>query len=354
MKLRLIECYVPKGIFAGLESSISEKSLEQIIWSSVNEERNQTVIKILTTLSYAEVVMDELSTAYGGSNFRMITLSPTSVFPPIKEDEEEKEKEKESAGVEKKKDEKVVVDEKLVERFTRAEILSKMEDFSRISKESILMLILSAIVASIGLWKNDVAIIIASMIIAPLLGPNIALSFSVSVMDFKLAEKSLKNLILGISLVLVFSIFLGNIIPISPEYPQIASRMDLGFYNIIIALSAGIIGTLSVLICGISSSVVGVMIAIALIPPLVAFGLMVGSGYYIESLPIGILFITNIVAVNFCSVLLFFLYGVTPYKWWEKEKAKNFTIVTLIFWLLALLFMAGIIIYRENIINLFI
>ncbi|MBP2201179.1 putative hydrophobic protein (TIGR00341 family) [Methanococcus voltae] len=346
MKLRLIECYVPKGIFAGLESSVSEKSLEQIIWSSVNEERNQTVIKILTTLSYAEVITDELSTAYGGSNYRMFTLSPTSVVPPIKE--EELEKEKEDAGIEKKEE------EKLVERFTRGEILSKMQDFSTISKESVLMLILSAIVASIGLWKNDVAIIIASMIIAPLLGPNIALSFSVSVVDVELAKKSLKNLILGISLVLVFSIFLGNIIPISPEYPQIASRMDLGFYNIIIALSAGIIGTLSVLICGISSSVVGVMIAIALIPPLVAFGLMVGSGYYIESLPIGILFVTNIVAVNFCSVLLFFVYGVTPYKWWEKEKAKKFTIVTLIFWLLALLFMAIVIIYRENIINLFI
>ncbi|MCS3901312.1 TIGR00341 family protein [Methanococcus voltae] len=344
MKLRLIECYVPKGIFAGLESSVSEESLDKIIWSSVNEERNQTVIKILTTLSCAESITDELSTAYGGSNFRIFTLSPTSTYPRLLE--EEKEESNETNNEDKK--------EKLTERFTRGEILSKMEDFSKITKEYILMLILSAIVASIGLWKNDVAIIIASMIIAPLLGPNIALSFSVSVADFELAKKSLKNLILGVSLVLIFSIFLGHIIPITPEYPQIASRMDLGLYNVLIALSAGIIGTLSVLISGISSSVVGVMIAVALIPPLVAFGLMLGAGYYLEALPIMILFIMNIVAVNFCSVLLFFVYGITPYKWWEKEKAKTFTIFTLIFWLLALLFMAGIIIYRENIINLFV
>ncbi|MDK2987954.1 MAG: hypothetical protein PWQ47_1092, partial [Methanothermococcus sp.] len=59
----------------------------------------------------------------------------------------------------------------------------------------------------------------------------------------------------------------------------------------------------------------------------------VGAGYYIESIPILLLFIANIISINLSSVLLFFLYGISPYKWWEREKARKLTIIAISVWM---------------------
>ncbi|MBA2861352.1 TIGR00341 family protein [Methanococcus maripaludis] len=329
MNVRLIECYVPKKIYSGYEESL-ENNLENIIWHSVCEESNHTVIRLITETEHVEKVIDVLSSKYGGSNFRIIVTEPTATIPEIK------------------KEEKVEVEDKTPKRVSRHEIIGKIGDVSHLSKEYYSLLFLAAVVASIGIWLDDVALIIGSMIIAPFLSPMISFTFSVAVMDLAFAKKSLKNLLLGILTVLIFSFVIGTFLHVSPESPQIASRMNLGLQNIAIALSAGFVGTLSMLIPEISSTVVGVMIAVALMPPLVAFGLMLGSGYYIESIPILILFIVNIISVNFASAFLFYLYGITPYKWWEIEKARKLAIFSIIFWFLNLVILTSIILTFGN------
>jgi uncharacterized hydrophobic protein (TIGR00341 family) len=312
LKLRLIECYIPKHIFAGLDGIVKDDQLD-IIWTHVEEEANYTLIRILTTLKSTEKIVDKLNNQYGGSKFRIIVFQPTTTVPEVIEEPTEK-------------------NGNIPERLSRQEIYGKMYETTNISKEYFLMIVLSAIVASIGIWKNDVAVIIGSMIIAPLLSPNIALSYSITVADSNLAKKSIKNLLLGTGIVLILSIVLGHFLPITPANPQISSRMNLDIEQVIIALAAGIVGAIST-ISGISSAVVGVMIAIALLPPLVAFGLSVGAGYYIESIPILLLFIANIISINLSSVLLFFLYGISPYKWWEREKARKLTIIAISVWM---------------------
>uniref|UniRef100_A9A9S7 Hydrophobic protein (TIGR00341 family) n=1 Tax=Methanococcus maripaludis (strain C6 / ATCC BAA-1332) TaxID=444158 RepID=A9A9S7_METM6 len=329
MNVRLIECYVPKKIYTGYEESLGD-NLENIIWHSVCEESIYTIIRLLAETEHVEKVIDILSSKYGGSNFRIIVTEPTATVPEIK------------------KEEKVEVEDKTPKRVSRHEIIGKIGDVSNLSKEYYSLLFLAAVVASIGIWLDDVALIIGSMIIAPFLSPMISFTFSVAVMDLAFAKKSLKNLLLGILTVFLFSFVIGTFLHVSPESPQIASRMNLGLQNIIIALSAGFVGTISMLIPEISSTVVGVMIAVALMPPLVAFGLMLGSGYYVESIPILILFIVNIISVNFASASLFYLYGITPYKWWEIEKARKLSMYSILFWFLNLIILACIIIIFGN------
>jgi uncharacterized hydrophobic protein (TIGR00341 family) len=313
---------------------------EDIIWHNVEEINNSMVIKILTTLKNTEVIVDKLNKEYGGSKFRIIVFEPKSTIPEITEKVEKEEKEIIGDGIE---NNSIKGNIQELERLSRQEIYNKVSEIIYAPKEYYLMIILSTIVAAIGIWKDDVAIIIASMIIAPLLSPNIALSFSMSIADKELAKKSLKNLFLGIGLVILLSVFLGHILPISLKNPQIVSRMNLGVADIIIALCAGIVGALST-VSGISSVVVGVMIAVALLPPLVAFGLTFGAGYFIESIPILMLFLINIICVNLSSSVIFALYGISPYRWWKKEEAKKLTIFAILTWFI-LLIIAAIMIY---------
>ncbi len=328
LKLRYIECYVPKHIFGGLDKILED--CEDIIWNSVEETNNFMVIKILTTLKNTEKILDKLNKEYGGSKFRIIVFEPKTTIPAVEKDEKES-NEEDSEKVQE------------LERLSRQEIYNKVSEIVHSPKEYYLMLILSTIVAAIGIWKNDVAIIIASMIIAPLLSPNMALSFSMAIADRDLAKKSLKDLILGIGLVILLSVFLGYILPVSIKNPQIISRMNLGIEDILIALCAGIVGALSV-VSDIPSVVVGVMIAVALLPPLVAFGLTVGSGYFIESIPILMLFLINIICINLSSSVIFAIYGISPYKLWDKEEAKKLTIFSILVWCI-LLIVAVVIIY---------
>ncbi|AEH06515.1 TIGR00341 family protein [Methanothermococcus okinawensis] len=343
MKLRYIECYIPKHIFSGTDKILEDCG--DVVWYNVEEINSNVIIKILTTLKNTELILDKLNKEYGGSKFRIIVFEPKSTIPEIvekieKEEIEEKETTDKNLNVIKAPIKKNIQE---LERLSRQEIQDKVSEMIYAPKEYYLMLILSTIVAAIGIWKNDVALIIASMIIAPLLSPNISLSFSMVVADKQLAKKSLKNLLLGVGLVILLSVFLGHFLPLSLKNPQIVSRMNLGITDIIIALCAGIVGALST-VSGISSVVVGVMIAVALLPPLVAFGLTFGAGYFVESIPILVLFLINVICVNLASSVIFALYGISPYKWWKKEEAKKLTIFAILTWVI-LLIIAVILVY---------
>ncbi|EHP83769.1 TIGR00341 family protein [Methanotorris formicicus] len=322
MKLRFIVCYIPKHLFVGIDKLKGDG----VIWISADVEGSYCVIKILSTLKDAEQIIDKLNQIYGGANFRIVVFEPTTTIPPIEEIEKEK------------------IEEGKPERLSRQEMYNMMIELSKFSKEIFLMTILSAIVASVGIWKDNVAIIIASMVIAPLLGPNMALSFSITVADLDLARKCIKTLLLEIFVVILLAILLGYFNPVSLDSPQIHSRIFLGIWDII-ALSAGIAGALTV-ISEVSSAVVGVMIAIALLPPLVVFGLLIGSGHFNESIPLLILFLINIIGINLSAILVFHAYGISPYRWWKREMAKKYTIFAMAIWFLLLVIMTLLIIFK--------
>ena len=266
MKLRFIECHIPKHLFMGIDEI---KQWDGVIWANVTTDGAISTIQILTTLKDSEKIVDKLKERYGGANYRIVVFEPTMTYPPVEEEKEEP------------------------ERLIREELYNIASDIANLTKENILMLILSTIVAIAGIYKDDVALLIASMIIAPLLGPNIALSLSITVADYKLALKSIKTILVELIFVIILSMIAGHYLPVSLDNPQIHSRITLDFWNIIIALSAGIAGSLST-ISNISSTVVVVMIAIALLPPLVVFGLLIGAGYVEQSFSALILFLINI------------------------------------------------------------
>jgi uncharacterized membrane protein len=137
-------------------------------------------------------------------------------------------------------------------------------------------------VATIGLFEDNVTVVIGAMVIAPLLGPNIALAFGAALGDR------------------------------------------------VLALASGAAGVLS-LTTGLSSAMVGVMVAVALLPPTATLGLTLAAGNYHLALGAGLLLLVNIVSVNLAAKLVLIIRGVKPRAWLEKQKARQSMLAYIVF-----------------------
>lgn len=210
------------------------------------------------------------------------------------------------------------------------------------------MAVLASFVAGIGLLKNDVAVIIGSMVIAPLLRPNMALSLATTLADFELAKKAIFTNITGFALVMSIGIIMGLTMEVDATIPQIASRSDVSHYYIFIALATGVAGAYSIT-SGVAEALVGVMVAVALLPPLVAAGLLFGARYWIDATGALLLCLVNIVSINLASVITFIFQGIQPREWWEAKKAKRAVRIAITLWIILLLMLAVMIFLEQQI-----
>ncbi len=232
---------------------------------------------------------------------KLIVMPVEAHLPKHKEKEEEKEKKATAA---------------------RESIYEKVEKSAHINIDFIILVTLSTVVATIGLIENNVAIVIGAMVIAPLLGPNIAFSLATALGDTKLMFASVKSILLGVGIAVLLPYILAHVLSISLVSHEVLMRTHVGFDSVILALASGAAAALSIT-TGLSSVLVGVMVAVALLPPATVFGLMLGDGRFDLAFNAGILLAINIVSINLSSKIIFIFKGITPRTWFEKEKAKH-------------------------------
>jgi uncharacterized hydrophobic protein (TIGR00341 family) len=233
-------------------------------------------------------------------------------------------------------------------RTSMEELYGDATEMGGITLTYVVMILLAAIVAAVGLLLDDVAVIIGSMVIAPLLGPNIALTLASTLADWKLAKLALYTSLLGYVLCLGIGVLFGMYFDVDTASPQLLARTDISLLMVIVALAAGVAGALS-FTRGASEALVGVMVAVALLPPLVAGGLLMGSENWSESLGALLLFAVNVLAIKLSGALTFVAQGVSPRNWLEKEAARRTTIMAIVIWLFLLLLVSGAILLYQNI-----
>ena len=202
-----------------------------------------------------------------------------------------------------------------------------------LSVNYILMVILSSFVAGIGILKNNVAIIIGAMVIAPFLGPNMSMAFGTTLGDIPIIKKSIITALVGTVIALAISILWGLF---ASNVDGILRDPNIEYQDVLLALVCGFAGVISIL-SGHGSTLVGVMVAAALLPPLIRSGLLIGGADYKNALNSFLIFSTNIVSLNIAGIITFYLAGISPRRWWEKETAKKKTRSAFIVWTLALI-----------------
>lgn len=109
------------------------------------------------------------------------------------------------------------------------------------------------------------------------------------------------------------------------------SRTYVGMDAVVLALASGAAAVLS-LTTGLSSVLVGVMVAVALLPPMATVGLMLGSGQFDLAFGAALLLAVNVVCVNLAAKTVFLFRGIKPRTWLEKRKAKQSMMTYMLFW----------------------
>jgi uncharacterized hydrophobic protein (TIGR00341 family) len=148
--------------------------------------------------------------------------------------------------------------------------------------------------------------------------------------------KSQKANLMGIVMAVIFAVIMGIIFQVDPDSFEIASRTAAGLPDVLLALASGTAGVLSITV-GVATALVGVMVAVALMPPLVTFGLLLAGGYWDLALGAGMLFLINLICINLSGVAVFMVKGISPRKWWEAEKAKRSVRNSIMIWTLLLI-----------------
>lgn len=327
MSLRLIEIYGLTEKKENIESLLKNVTIFGLWQDRLPDKK--TVTRILIDSEQTEPVLETLEEKYEKeTDFRIIVL-PVEASIPRPDKDEIKDHEK-----------------KTKERLSIEELYQTITEQATVSKTFFYLIILASIVASIGLLYNNVAVIIGSMVIAPLLSPSMALSVATTLADKKLAREALITSISGYLIAIIIGIIFGLFFTINPEASEILSRTDVNLLYIILAFASGIAGSLS-FTKGISQALVGVIVAVALLPPLVTTGLLIGSFCWNQALGSFLLFSVNVVCINLSSVVTFLTQGITPKKWWEKEKAKQSIQKAIIIWTSMLLILALLILLYQ-------
>ena len=333
MAIRLIEIVLPSSFQSEVHDLLKDfDSLD--LWQE-RIAKNRIHIKFILPTEKTEEVLDLLEKRFSSTEgFRIILLPVEASIPKLEAEENQK---AERRGGETK--EKPLFGSI---RISRAELYAEAEKTTRFSWVLVLLTVLSSLVVCIGILRNNVVFIIGAMVIAPVLGPNFALSLGTTLGDVSLSRKAIRVIVIGILISLSFSLFMGLVLPVNPQIPELVSRTEVNIGDIVLALAAGSAAALS-FTSGLLSALIGVMVAVALLPPLVTAGLLVGAGYWRMALGSILLFLTNFICINLSGVVTFIIQGIRPLTWWEADKAKKAAFRAVLVWSLLLIALTAII-----------
>ncbi len=322
--MRLLEIIIAEADREGVEALLTEdKVIERWTFPS---DQGQTVIKVLTDRENAKTLLAELEKKPGQRTiiYRVEGTSPKLEAPTGEEKEMLK----------------------IGKFFTisKEELYSHIDQPVKLSVNFILMVILSSFVAGIGILKDNVPIIIGAMVIAPFLGPNMSMAFGTTLGDWTIIRKSTVTGLVATALALAISMIWGWT---ASDVESIVRDPSIGYQDLLLALMCGFAGVIAV-VSGPGAALVGVMVATALLPPLMRAGLLLGGGYFSDALNSFLIFSTNVVCVNLAGITTFYLAGIRPGRWWEKKKARRKTLVAFFAWILALVVLVvAILLFQE-------
>ncbi|CAN5707054.1 TIGR00341 family protein [soil metagenome] len=189
-------------------------------------------------------------------------------------------------------------------------------------------ILLSAGIATFGLVLNSPAVIIGAMLISPLMGPIMATGLALAAGDLYLAIKAVSSLLASISVAIGLSGFIVWLLPFHSATGEILARTNPNLLDLGIALFSGLAGSIAVGRAAGSDGVTtlpGVAIAVALMPPLCTIGFGLGSGANARIMGgAGLLFITNLVAIVASAFMVFLLIGMnSPAIRAEMEHSRS-------------------------------
>ncbi|MET0052683.1 MAG: DUF389 domain-containing protein [Candidatus Thiodiazotropha sp.] len=196
-----------------------------------------------------------------------------------------------------------------LERQARLELVERISIGADGGVDFIVMMILAATLASLGLLQGSTAVVIGAMLVAPLMGPLVAAGLALTQGNLQLFRKAFLVCGVGILIGLGASLIFGILNPGFEASQEIEARGRPDVFDLGIALVSGMVAAYAMGRPNVSGTLAGVAIAAALLPPLAVVGIGATNNELLIAGNAAILFVTNLVAIVLGAALIFRLLG---------------------------------------------
>ena len=215
-------------------------------------------------------------------------------------------------------------------------IIASTESYTEFDQKKFILAAIAGLVAMVGLFVNNIGIIIGAMLISPLLGPIYALAVYVAIGDIKTTLRCIE--ILGLMVFMLVAIaaissFALSFIIALPLTPEILSRTDPNAVFILMAVLLGL-ATMIALEKGIPEGIAGVAIAAALLPPAVVTGITVAL-FPEGALKSLVLTLQNVVGLIAGSIIGVMFLHIGPRELFAQAQSRQ--VIIRVAWFLAIL-----------------
>lgn len=315
--MRLLQIAVPNGMRDPVEGKLVESDIDYFLTDDTSRRDFSAIVFVPTGTENVEALVDDLRDVGVQQEGYVFVSKLEAVL---------------SDRFERRQGERPTSDKETEEtsgRIAREELQVRAAEIASITPTYVLFTVLSTVIATAGLLMNSAAVVVGSMVIAPLIGPAISTSVGSILNDDELFRTSVKAQFVGVILAVVSATVFAGIVRVAllPNLQiqfieQVAERVNPGALALVVALGAGVAGAVSITSTT-SITLVGVAIAVALIPPAATVGLGIAYGDATAAVSAGILVALNVLSINAASLGTLWIRGYRPENWFAEQEARR-------------------------------
>jgi uncharacterized hydrophobic protein (TIGR00341 family) len=316
--VRLLQITIPAGKRETILRALDDEEVDYVVSDETSGRKYSAIAYVPLPNEAVQPILDALREAGLGDDAYTVILDANTVvsrrFEALKERYEES--------------------EEAEDRISRDELQAAAAQLAPSTATFIAMTVISALIATAGLLLDSPAVVVGSMVIAPLIGPAMAASVGTVINEQELFRRGVRLQAGGLLLAVVASALFAAVVknahlipPIAEIFtvPEIQERVAPDVLSLIVALGSGAAGVIA-LTSGVSTALVGVMIAAALVPPtaVVGIGLAWGSPRTVSGALV--LVLANFLSINFAALAVLWVMGYRPENWFRREEARSATL----------------------------
>ncbi|WP_262175650.1 TIGR00341 family protein [Haloarcula laminariae] len=299
--MRLVQVVVPDEKRGDIVSKLREHELGVSTTKETSGEDDRTLVSFVVPADAVEHVLDELHEV--GLEEEWYIASLETEFASFE-------------GVDEVQNRWAKTPNRVAPRTLR----SKAKDMRLNTRAYLWMMTLSTIIATAGLLIGSPAVVVGSMVLAPIVSPMLTASIGLVRDDQRMVFDSVRMQGVGLGVAVVgataFSWLLKAVLAVPAELAVgnielIAIRFSPSILAVIVGLAAGAAGSFSLATKG-QVAIVGVMVAAALIPTAAAAGIGFAWGQPGVGVGAVVLLTLTIIAVNLGAYLTFEYMGYGP------------------------------------------
>lgn len=309
--MRLIRTVIDENDREEVVAVLEKENIDYIILQEGSGREGLLVVEFPLPEQALQVVLDRLEAAGHSEHVYTVVAEATSALS-------------ENIG---EVEDRFVVGEEADSSIATAELRSQALGILPDAFTYYLLTFLSAVVATAGILLDSPALVVGSMVIAPLVGSALTACVGTILAERDLILQGFKTQVFGLGIAILGAVAFGFVLKsglfLSPSLrpsttAQIAQRISPGLLSLIIGVCAGAAGAVGIA-TGTSAALVGVMIAAALIPAAAAVG--IGVVWAAPTIAVGafILLVVNAASIHVSGVAVFWYLGYRP----EEYSANN-------------------------------